>query len=199
MGIRKRRSDRCGRPPLRSPGRPSVAGRNERQLFWKFIAIGMSSEAAAIKAGVSQPVGTRWFREAGGMPPAMFRRAAKPLSGRYLSLAEREEIALLLVQGYSLREIGHRLGRSASTISREVRRNATTRSGGLDYRATVAQWHAERSARRPKAAKLVSNPALRSYVEEKLAGVVRTNCGTPVPGPAVSWKGRRHGPRQDRR
>jgi len=133
------------------------------------------------------------------MPPAMFKPAAKPLSGRYLSLAEREEIALLLVQDHSLREIGCRLGRSASTISREIRRNATTRGGRLDYRATVAQWHAERSARRPKATKLAGNPALLSYVEEKLAGIVRAACGSQVPGPAVSWKGRRHGPRQDRR
>ena len=133
------------------------------------------------------------------MPPAMFKPAAKPLSGRYLSLAEREEIALLRVQDHSLREIGCRLGRSVSTISREIRRNATTRSGRLDYRATVAQWHAERSARRPKATKLAGNPALRSYVEEKLAGIVRAACGSQVPGPTVSWKGRRHGPRQDRR
>ena len=133
------------------------------------------------------------------MPPAMFKPAAKPLSGRYLSLAEREEIALLRVQDHSLREIGCRLGRSVSTISREIRRNATTRSGRLDYRATVAQWHAERSARRPKATKLAGNPALRSYVEEKLAGIVRAACGSQVPGPTVSWKGRRHGPRQNRR
>jgi IS30 family transposase len=199
MGMKKRRSDRCGRPPLRSPGRPPVATRSERQLFWTFIAGGMSSEIAALKAGLSQPVGTRWFREAGGMPPAMFRPAAKPLSGRYLSLAEREDIALLLVQGHSLQEIGRRLDRSASTISREVRRNATTRGSTLDYRATVAQWHAERSSRRPKVTKLAGNAALRSYVEERLAGVVRTDCGSPVPRPAVSWKGRRHGPRQDRR
>jgi hypothetical protein len=129
----------------------------------------------------------------------MFKSAAKPLSGRYLSLAEREDISLLLVQGHSLQEIGRRLGRCASTISREVRRNATTRGGALDYRATVAQWHAERSARRPKKTKLAGNAALRSYVEERLAGVVRTGYGHPVPRPAVSWKGRRHGPRQDRR
>ena len=199
MGIRKRRSDRCGRPPLRSPGRPAVATRSELQMFWTFIATGMSSEAAAIKAGVSQPVGTRLYREAGSMPPAIFKPAAKPLSGRYLSLAEREDIALLLVQGHSLQEIGRRLDRCASTISREIRRNATTRGGGQEYRATVAQWHAERSARRPKATKLAGNAALRSYVEEKLAGVVRTSCGSAVPRPAVSWKGRRHGPRQDRR
>ena len=59
MGIRRQGADRCGRPPLRSLGRPSVAGRDERQLFWTFIAKGMSGEAAAIKAGISQPVGTR--------------------------------------------------------------------------------------------------------------------------------------------
>jgi IS30 family transposase len=69
----------------------------------------------------------------------MFRSSAKPLSGRYLSFAEREEIALLKVQGHSMQEIGRRLARSASTISRELRRNAATRSGGLEYRATTAQ------------------------------------------------------------
>ncbi len=133
------------------------------------------------------------------MPPAMFRSSAKPLSGRYLSLIEREEIALLKVQGHSIQEIGRRLGRAASTISRELRRNAATRSGGLEYRATTAQWHADRSARRPKLTKLALNTTLRTYVEERLAGVVVAPSGTPVPGPAVPWKGRRHGPRKDRR
>src|SRR5271155_477028 len=90
------------------------------------------------------------------MPPSMFGLSAKPLSGRYLSFAEREEIALLRVQGYSMQEVARRLGRVASTISRELRRNAATRSGGLEYRATTAQWHAERSARRPKQASLRS-------------------------------------------
>src|SRR4051794_32967777 len=199
MRIRKRRSDRSGRAPLLSSGRPPVATRDQRRRFWAAIAAGLVSEEAAIKAGVSQAVGTRWFRKAGGMPPAMFGLSAKPLSGRYLSLGEREEIALLRVQGRSMQEIARRLGRAASTVSRELRRNAATRSGGLDYRATTAQWHAERSARRPKQTKLVLNAALRIYVEERLAGVVVASNGASVPGPAVSWKGRRHGPRQDRR
>jgi IS30 family transposase len=133
------------------------------------------------------------------MPPAMFRSSAKPLSGRYLSPVEREEIALLRIQGHSMQEIGRRLGRSASTISRELRRNAATRSGGLEYRATTAQWHAERSARRPKPTKLALNATLRTYVEERLAGIVVAPSGIPVPGPAVSWKNRRHGQRQNRR
>lgn len=139
MEIKKRRSDRCTRSQLRSPGRPPVANREERELFWRYVAAGMSSEAAAVKAGASQPVGSRWFREAGGMPPAAFRPPAKPLSGRYLSLAEREEIALLLVQGHGVCEIARRFGRAASTISREIRRNAATRSDNFDYRATTAQ------------------------------------------------------------
>ena len=196
---RKRRSDRSGRAPLLSPGRPPVAGRDEQRRFWAAIAAGMASEDAAIGVGVPQAIGTRWFRKAGGMPPAMFGRSAKPLSGRYLSFAEREEIALLRAQGRSMQEIARQLGRAASTISRELRRNAATRSGGLEYRATTAQWHAERAARRPKQAKLALNAALRTYVEERLAGVVVAPGGVPVPGPAVTWKGRRHGPRKDRR
>jgi transposase, IS30 family len=85
------------------------------------------------------------------------------------------------------------IGRIASD-----RRNAATRSGGLEYRATIAQWHAERSARRPKPAKLALNTALQAYVEERLAGVVGPS-GAPICGPAVPWKGRRHGPRKNRR
>src|SRR4029077_10508866 len=196
---RHRRSDRCGRAQLSSPGRPSAAGRDERRRFWAAIAAGMASEDAAVGAGVSQAVGTRWFRKAGGMPPAMFGLSSKPLSGRYLSFAEREEIALLRAQGYSMQEVARRLGRAVSTISRELRRNAATRSGGLEYRATTAQWHAERAACRPKQAKLALNAALRTYVEKRLAGVVVAPSGAPVLGPAVSWKGRRHGPRKDRR
>jgi transposase len=199
MSIRKRRSDRSGRAPLASPGRPPVAGRPEWSRFWLAIATGMNSEDAAVTAGVSQPVGARWFRQAGGRSPAMFRASANPLSRRYLSLEEREEIALLLTQGHSMREIGRRLSRSASTISRELRCNAATRSGGLAYRATTAQWHADRSARRPKPSKLALNASLRAYVEERLAGVIAAPDGACVPGPAVRWKGRRHGRRQGRR
>jgi len=195
----KRRSDRAGRAPLPSPGRPPVAGRKERGRFWAAIATGSSSEDAAATASVPQAVGARWFREAGGMPPAMFGPSAKPLSGRYLLFAEREEIALLRAQGCTMREVSRRIGRAASTISRELRRNASTRSGGLQYRPTTAQWHAERSARRPKQAKLVLNPALRAYVQDRLAGMVVVPGGSPVPGPAVPWKSRRHGRRQDRR
>lgn len=133
------------------------------------------------------------------MPPTHLSASATPPSGRYLTFSEREEIALMLARGSALREIARHLKRSPATISREVRRNAATRSGGFDYRASTAQWHAERSARRPKEAKLVQNPALRHYVQERLSGRVSRSDGTQIDGPQVAWKGRRHGPRQSRR
>lgn len=133
------------------------------------------------------------------MPPSGFASSAKPPSERYLRFAEREEIALLCAQGLGVRRIARQLGRAASTISRELRRNAATRGGSLGYRATTAQWHADRSARRPKPAKLVVNSTLRDYVQERLAGTVVAPDGAAVHGPVVPWKGRRHGRRQDRR
>ena len=116
-----------------------------------------------------------------------------------MSFAEREEIAILTAQRFGVREIAGRVGRSPSTISRELRRNAATRGGKLDYRATTAQWHADRRARRPKTAKLAGNDALREYVQDRLSGMVATADGSPVAGPTVRWIGRRHGRRTDRR
>lgn len=184
-----------GREPMRSPGRPGVNQQEAKQAFWKCIAEGMQSDAAALACGVSQPLGPRWFREAGGIPPI----GLAPYSGRYLSFAEREELALLRAQHYGVREIARQLGRSPSTISRELRRNAATRSGSLQYRATVAQWKAERAAKRPKPAKLAENEPLRVYVQDRLGGAVTDAEGKSIRGPDVPWKGRRHGRRADRR
>jgi IS30 family transposase len=122
------------------------------------------------------------------------------LSGRYLSFAEREEIAILKAQGVGVRETARRLGRSPSTICRELRRNAATRGGRLEYRASVAQWKAELLARRPKTAKLVANERLREYVQQWLSGEVCLPDGTPTTGPAAAaFKGRNKPLRQDRR
>ncbi len=135
-----------------SPGRPTVAWRADRVRFWAAVAAGLKTEDAAREAGVSAPVAFRWFRHAGGVNPSLH----PTVSGRYLSFGEREEIALLRAQGHGVREIAWRLGRSPSTISRELRRNASTRTWRLDYKASIAQWHAERRARRPKVAKLAT-------------------------------------------
>ena len=113
------------------------------------------------------------------MPPF----SLEPLSGRYLSFHEREEIALLRAQGMGVRHIARAIGRDPSTISRELRRNAATRVGDSGYRASVAQWKAELAQKRPKPAKLVTNPKLRAYVEERLSGQITRPNGTIVTGP----------------
>ena len=164
---KRRRSDRAGRPAMRSPGRPPGWRREHRQRFWAAIARGATSEAAGVEAGVSPAVGVRWFERVAGCHGNL-----APLSGRYLSFAEREEIAVLRARWCGVREIARRLGRSPSTISREMRRNAATRGGGLEYRASTAQWHADRRARRPKPAKLAVNAELRRYVQDRLSGAV---------------------------
>lgn len=199
MVCKTRRSELARRAKMRSPGRPPVLHRAERRPFWQAIADGYSSEDAAIRAGVSQPVGTRWFREAGGMPPSHLSSSAPPASGRYLSFAERESLALLRAKDLSVREIARQLDRAPSTISRELRRNSATRCGSFAYRPTTAQWHADRAARRPKRSKLASNARLRAYVQERLAGKVVTPSGAQIRGPVVPWNGRRHGRRQHRR
>lgn len=199
MTIRKRGSDRSGRGKLCSPGRPKAAHREQHVLFWRLIEKGLSSEEAAVQVGASAPVGSRWFREAGGMPPSQYSKSSPPLSGRYLSFAEREEIALCRAQGLGVCVIARKIGRAASTVSRELRRNAATRGGGFEYRATTAQWHANRAAQRPKITKLVQNPTLRQYVEDRLSGHVTSSDGEIAPGPDVVWTKRRSVRRQHRR
>jgi IS30 family transposase len=196
MGVgRQQKATWAMRDKMYSPGRPPVWQRDQVQRFWVGIAKGLSSEDAALSVGVSSPVGSRWFREAGGMRPV----SLAPLSGRYLSFAEREEIAILEAKGCGVREIARQTNRSPSTISRELRRNAATRAGSSGYRAIAAQWHADRRARRPKVAKLAANEKLRTYVQDRLSGLITRPDGTEVPGPTVRFIGRRHGRRQDRR
>jgi IS30 family transposase len=186
--------DRAAAAGKRGKGRPPAGRREHRVRFWEAIARGVSSERAAVEAGVLPSIGVRWFRKGGGMPPL----ALAPVSGRYLSFHEREEIAVLLAGGCGVREIARQLGRAPSTISRELQRNAALRTGRPEYRASTAQTHADRRARRPKPAKLAVNLELRRYVQDRLSGAVRRPDGS-VAGPQVGWRGRRHGPRKDRR
>jgi IS30 family transposase len=126
----------------------------------------MHTAGASAAAGVSQGAGQRWFVDAGGVAPLSLTEP----SGRYLSFVEREEIAILFAQRVGVREIARRVGRDPSTISRELRRNAATRGGRWDYRASSAQWHAERRLARPKVSKLAANERLRAHVQAKLSG-----------------------------
>ena len=116
----------AGRSAMSSPGAPSLRREVERR-FWKQIATGITSEKAAEAVGVLPVIGARWFRNRGGMPLFM----SSPISERYLSFAQREEIGLLRAQDVGVREIARRIGRSPSTVSRELRRNAATCGGKL--------------------------------------------------------------------
>ena len=184
-----------GRGTMRSPGAPSHQ-REIQQRFWEQIATGITNERAAQAVGVSQAVGTRWFRHRGGMPLFI----SKPISARYLSFAQREDIGLFCVQGLGVREIALRIGRSPSTVSRELRRNAATRGGQHEYRPSVAQWKAELVARRPKPEKLVTNSRLRHYIQDRLEGKVLDVDGREITGPRQTpFKGRNKPHRGDRK
>jgi IS30 family transposase len=140
-------------------GRPP-APREARVRFWEGIRAGLLPGEAIEAAGLSKRA-RDWFARAGGIKAL----GPGPVSGRYLSMAEREEIALGLAQGKSMRQIARQLGRPASTVSREVARNS---SGTGSYRTLAAQARAEQRARRPKEAKLAGNDELRGYVQGKL-------------------------------
>src|SRR3954453_8903267 len=194
MVRRQQLADRALRPAMRSPGRPMPARHVERE-FWRLIARGKRTEDAALEVGVSTPVASRWFRHAGGMPPLSL---AEP-TGRYLSFWERGAIAGLKAQGRGVRTIARELERNPGTISRELRRNAATRGGKREYRAGVAQWKAQTAARRPKPAKLASNPRLQEYVRTRLSGQLQRPDGSVVAGPPTTWKGLNKPHRADRR
>ena len=103
MGYGKRQVEvRSYRGQIPSPGRPTVAWRQDRARFWTAIAAGAMTEDAATEAGVSSPVGFRWFRHAGGVNP----RLPETVSGRYLSSDEREDIAIWRAQGAGTRSPG---------------------------------------------------------------------------------------------
>ena len=189
MNIRKRRSDRSGRVRLFSTGRPPVAGREERRRFdfGHAIAAGTASEDAAVGVGVPQAVGTRWFRKAGGMPPSMFGLSAKPLCGRYLSFAEREEIALLrpfraTPCRRSLAGSGEWHRQSPESCGATPR---AARSGGLAYRATTsAMARRARSGSPPKAGEACAQRGVKNLCRGTVGwngrcGSERGSCSRP--------------------
>jgi len=134
--------------------------RDVRVAFWQEVRAGLTIGQATRSVGMSLASGNRLFAEAGGV----INNAPVPASDRYLSLAEREEIMVLHAQKVSQAEIARRLGRHRSSIGRELVRNR----GPKGYRASTAQHAAEQRAKRPKAAKLASDPELRQWVQDGL-------------------------------
>jgi transposase, IS30 family len=141
-------------------GRPGLP-REAQAGFWDGVRAGLRVEEAAVAAGVSTSAAGRWFQQAGGVKA---NGPGGPVSGRYLSVAEREEIAVGLAAGLPVRQIAARLGRAASTVSREIRRNGMRGR----YRALAAQAQAGFRARRPKTARLAGNARLRDWVQARL-------------------------------
>lgn len=156
-----------------------ITSRTVRQRFWSLVKDGVIREEAAVSVGVDRATGSRWFSQAGGVIPL---HVLAPPGGRYLSIAEREEIFAGVERGDSIRLIARSLGRAPSTVQRELRRNMRHQlyrarhrrphgrpvSTPWIYRPSWAQARAERMARRPKPAKLATNPTLRYLVQLRL-------------------------------
>ena len=138
-------------------GRLSVVERNE---LWNLWEAGESQRSISRRLGQSPSTIRTQLVSAG------WRRPSRPVEWcpLRLSLSEREEISRGLARDESLRSIAHRLGRSPSTVSREVKING----GHLKYRATVAHRASRRRAKRPKVMKLAECPRLRVAVEAQL-------------------------------
>ncbi|HEX5878510.1 MAG TPA: IS30 family transposase [Actinomycetota bacterium] len=124
------------------------------------VAQGVSCGSAAAAVGVSATTVKQWRADSVGV---MERSAAE--SGRYLSREERYEIARLRDAGWSICSIADRLGRSASTVSRELSRNADGQGG---YQPEQADQLALRRRRRPRSTRLQRCPRLRARVQQQL-------------------------------
>jgi IS30 family transposase len=127
--------------------------------FWAGIRSGLSPSEAAVGIGASDSAGRRWIINVGGV-----MQRCSPVTGRRLSLADRETIERMIAAGGTFTTMGTALGRPTSTISREVGRHG----GRRRYRAVRAQRAAEHDARRAKATKLELNRVLRERVEADL-------------------------------
>jgi len=138
-----------------------VVLKDRENVFWDRVREGLSASAACESIGVNRKQGYRWIKAAGGRIPVP--KVAS--SGRYLGLDERLRVADLSVSGASVREIARDLGRAASTISRELRRNAHPSTGS--YRPYAAQKRSEIRACRPKLGRL-DDRELAAVVEERL-------------------------------
>jgi len=139
-----------------------VAGLNleQQDQLWDMWRGGASIRGIERSLRLSKPRIQRFLRQTGGIRPQPRRRREG-----HLSAAEREEVSRGLAAGLSGRDIAARLGRSPSTVAREI-----TRNGGRDaYRAVDADAAAFDRARRPKPSKLARDLALRKQVTALLA------------------------------
>jgi transposase, IS30 family len=154
-----------------------------QRVFWREVRRGCSVAEAAAVVGVSESSGSRWFSQAGGMPPLSL---APPVSSRHLSVLDREAIFAGLSAGESYADIARGIGRPTSTVTREldINRRDPTRPRAVpvgqragtrgrvpirpNYSPTLAQQRFEARLSRPKTSKLAANPKLRDEVQTRL-------------------------------
>ncbi|MEH3140699.1 MAG: IS30 family transposase [Mycobacterium kyogaense] len=169
-----------GRVPLRS----------RMPAFWEYVRAGLFPAEAGVAVGVSEGCGQRWFREAGGVKPAKPKPKSSGPRPR-LTLDDRIEIQVGVCTGESLRSIGRRLGRPASTIKREIDNNSELRNrhtgrksgyrrkhafgarqsgkpSSVRYLATAAHDRSAERTRRPKQRRLACDDTLRQEVQTRL-------------------------------
>ena len=145
--------------------------RESRVAFWEGVRAGGSVEGSGLVAGVSRTVARVWMQEAGGVIPL---RLLTDLSGRYLDPMDRTAIMLARREGKSIRAIARVLGRSPSTVSRELNRNRLSNGerNGVPrvraYEARSAHLMAEKRTARPQPTKLALDPVLHEYVQTQL-------------------------------
>ena len=172
----KNRQDRTYRNSGRVPQGPRPLS-VERARFELLLGAGMSVAAASREVGINERTGYDWRRGVaksrgarlypdGRLVGPVHGSVSREISARFLSEDERIQIADLKLAGASVRAIARALGRSPSTVSRELRRNA---SPGGDYRPHAAHRRARVRRARPKQRKLAANAVLHSLVQDRLS------------------------------
>ena len=156
-------------------GRRGVEPQTEkRREFARLINDGVSIAEASRQVGINRRTGMRWRhgrtittpRGVVHHYPSVLTEPRREISARYLSEHERVRIADLASRGAGVRDIARDVGRSPSTISRELRRNRDEATA--TYRPFAAHRQAARRRARPGRGKLRNDAELRAFVEERL-------------------------------
>jgi transposase, IS30 family len=132
--------------------------------YWRLVLSGIGTVEVCRQLGVGRMTGYRWRAECGGLPPTPLSEGVR--SQRYLSLLERQRIATVRRDGLGVRRIAQELGRSPSTISRELRRNTAVHDRSYD--GDLAHARARERLRRPRRGRLLVDLDLRAVVQAKL-------------------------------
>ena len=139
-------------------GHPPAGRREHRVRFWQAIARGASSEKAAVEAGVLPSIGVRCFRKGGGMPPLDLAPVSGACIRRSPSARRSRSCSRVVVGGAGDRPSAR--SRTLDDLPGAAAQRCAAERARAEYRASTAQTHADRRARRPKPAKLAAQPGV---------------------------------------